>query len=266
MKNRITIAAALGALILPTVSFAKESEGTRLAISQGISTPNTTSPVNLSHGFVPTNPAVAGSLNGVQVSLEYGTTDENNRKNSTAGVELGVGTGSVGIAAGYLKSDCNGCDGRAAGIVGVSLDSFSIGFGFGEDKNYSVGAVLNPKGEHRFGLVGSLSDSDQVGADLQTYGVGYSYHSGAFILSVDASKRKFETSSAADDIVIITPGLQVKADWISLMVSHDLYTNNEAKTFTDNTWFGIGIGDADKHLAIYHDYFHEWSLVGTLSF
>ncbi len=262
---------ALSFLSLPSLVFAAgagKSEGLRLAVSQGISSPNNTSPVNLSHGFVRVNPAVAGSLSGVNLSVEYGSTTTNNQKSTTTGAEIGAGNGKFGIALGSIKSDCSSCESRESGILGFSLDSFSVGLGFQKDKNYSLGLIINPTGTHRFGLVANAYDSPNDGEDVQAYGLGYSYFTDSVVFTVDASKRKTQTPNPDpnDDVILVTPGLEIRADWVSLSVSHDAYTNNKLSTYTNNTWYGIGFGSKDLHLAVYHDYFHEWSAVGTFFF
>jgi hypothetical protein len=222
--------------------------------------------VNLDHGFVPTDPAVAGTLNGVSLSLEHGATDENNQKSSTSGAEIEAGNGSVGIALGYLKRDCEACKGRTAGMLGASMDSFAFGLGYYEEDTYSAGILINPKGTHRVGLVASGFDSENDGQDVRAYGLGYSYNAQSLTFALDASKRTNETEQPTDKVVLITPGLQVRVSHLALSVSHDFYTNNEAKTYTDKTWYGVGFGSSNLHLAIYHDYFHEWAAVGTIWF
>lgn len=237
----------------------------RIAVSQGISSPATTSPVNYSNGFVTTNPSVASKLSGPQLSLEYDTgEDSSNNDRSGMGVELGYGNGQVGAIAGYYDRDCTNCEGRWGGMIGVGSGSFSFGVGYREENSYSLGLLMGGSGGHRFGATADLVKVDS-GNDVSSVGVGYSYLGNSWIFAVDASKRE-QKRATTNDVILVTPGLLIQANSLSVSVSYDLYTNDENDAFEDQIWFGIGFGSDRFHLSVYHDYVNDWSLVGSLSF
>lgn len=244
----------------------------RLAVSQGISSPTVTSPVNFSHGFTYTNAAAASQLNDISLSLEADTSEEEdssrNRSDDTGyGAELGVGTGNAGIALGYYTRDCEDCDGRFGGIAGVGGDTVAVGVGFREEDNYSAGFLFNPKGRHRFGLAADMFNSDLDDADVRSYGAGYSYVGNSFVFAVDASKKDFDgPTNSREDVIMITPGLEVHSDWLALSVSYDNYLSDDNDIYDDDIWFGVGIQGKDWNLAIYHDYVNEWSTALTFWF
>ncbi|HRO67650.1 MAG TPA: hypothetical protein PL182_08815 [Pseudobdellovibrionaceae bacterium] len=241
------------------------SNGNRLSVSQGISSPASTSPVNYSSGFTATNPSVASRLTGPQISIEYDKGDDDAGNDSSAvGAELGLGNGQVGAVLGYYDRDCTNCDGRWGGMIGVNTGSFSFGVGYREEKHYSLGALFGGNGNHRFGLTADLTEEDS-GNDVTAYGAGYSYLGGSWVFAVDASKRD-QKGSVSNDVVLVTPGLMIQADWLAVSVSYDVYTNDKDDVFDDEVWFGVGIGGDKAHLAIYHDYVNDWALVGTFSF
>lgn len=236
-----------------------------LSVGQGISSPALTSPVNYSKGFTATNASVASRLNGPQVSIEYDKGDDSAGNDSSGvGGELGFGNGKVGAMLGYYDRDCTNCDGRWGGIVGVDTGSFSFGVGYREKKQYSLGALIGGNGSNRFGITADFTDQDS-GNDVTAYGIGYSYLGGSWTFAVDASKRD-QKGAASNDVILVTPGLMIQADWLTVSVSYDVYTNDKDDVFDDQVWFGVGIGGDRAHLAIYHDYVNEWALVGTFSF
>lgn len=238
-----------------------------LAVGQGISSPALSSPVNYSNGFTTENAAVASQLASPMLSLEYDTGDNNGSDVSGFGGELGIGNGQMGLIVGTYKRDCDNCENRTGAIAGFNFGAASIGVGYREDNQYSVGALFGVGGPHRVGLTADMTSGSGNDPDLTTYGVGYSYLGNQWIFAVDASKRDLENGGSANDILMITPGLLVQAnDWLGLSVSYDLYTNDENDVFDDQLWVGLGLGRDRFNLAIYHDYVNEWSVVGTIRF
>ncbi|XGC79973.1 hypothetical protein ACES2L_11600 [Bdellovibrio bacteriovorus] len=253
-------------VLLSSRAFAK-SESNTLAVGQGIAAPAVTSPINYSNGFTHENPAVAATLSGGQLSLEYDTGKDNDENNQSGlGVELGYGNGNAGAMAGYYKRDCEGCEGRAGGILGVGTSSFAFGIGYREENSYSAGLLFNQSGSHRFGITADFEDVEAEGQDLRTMGVGYAYQGNSFTFVVDASKRDDEAGGTNNDVVLVTPGLLVDVDKIAVSISYDMYLNDESEVYEDDVWFGVAIKGSLGQLIIYHDYVNNWALVGALSF
>lgn len=258
MKTKILIR---GVFFLPCAlvlsgspqSFAASTvRATKVAVSQGISSPAITTPVNFSHGFLYTNPAVAPDFVRPYVSTE-GTAGNGN---SDYGAELGLGNGSSGLAVGYLKNEC--CDGgRFGAIGGFGTNIFAAGLGFHENTTYSAGIIFKPKSAHRVGLAADIQGS---GSNAISVGAGYSYHTSSVIFALDASRR----SAGGRSDILVTPGLEVMADIFSLSVSYDAYIPEGGRRNDDQIWFGLGIGGESLHFALYHDYRNDWS--GALTF
>jgi hypothetical protein len=182
------------------------------------------------------------------------------------GAEFAAGTGQAGIALGYYDRDCEGCDGRAGGIAGLSFSSFSLGVGYREEDHYSLGLLVNQKGKHRFGFVFDSESSDLPDSDIQSYGAGYSYQGNGFVFALDASKRSTDSSTDNDDLIRVTPGLEVHAQKWALSVSYDGAINDDADAFDENIWFGVGYRSSGFQLSFYHDYVNEWSLALSILF
>lgn len=264
MKNLILVSFLF--LITHTSWARSGSEMPTLAVSQGISSPAITSPVNYSKGFTHVNSAVAASLTTGQISLEYDTGDDDSgKKNSGFGAELGYGNGTAGAMAGYYDRDCNNCDGKFGGLLGIAASSFSFGVGYREDDNYSAGLLINQNGNNRFGITAEFKDGKDTEKDLKSYGVGYSYNANTWIFALDASKQDQE-DNINNDIIQVTPGLLVNIDWLSVSVSYDMYLNDKNDIKDDKAWFGAGFRSSKAQLAIYHDYINDWSFVGTFWF
>lgn len=254
-----------GALCLVTMAaFGFQAEaasraGQKVAVSQGISSPTITSPVNFSHGLTYNNSAVAAQLQGVHITGEL-------TNNSGFGGEAGLGNGSAGISLGYFKPNCGSCNGRFGGIAGLGGARVAGGIGFREGDIYSAGVLLNPNGLHRFGAALDFQSSPLVSGDLTSYGIGYSYAANAFTFALDASRRDGDGPRTSNGVMMITPGLEVHNDWLALSVSYDLYANDNNGVFDDGIWIGGGINGERWNLALYYDYFSEWSGVATFWF
>jgi hypothetical protein len=243
------------ALFLPELGRAapgSESKGaaTRVAVSQGISSPTITTPVNFSHGYLYSNAAGAADFSGGYASAELAT------GNDVTGVggEAGFGNGNAGVAAGYFKD--GGSNGRFGAIGGLGTASVSGGLGYHESGTYSLGMIFQPKGTHRFGLAADLHGE---GGGATSLGAGYSYHSNSFIFAIDASRRSLNGNSNT----MITPGLELMADIFALSVSYDVFVNGSHREHNDQIWFGLGIGTKKVHIAVYHDYVNDWSAALT---
>jgi hypothetical protein len=237
----------------------------KLAVGQGIAAPIQMTAVNFANGFTYSNAAVA-SLKAQPVLTLEGDSGEDSAGNNQTGIggEFSVGTGNAGIALGYYDQNCDGCDGRVGGIAGLSFSSFALGVGYREEDQYSLGLLINSKGAHRFGLVLDWQAGDVPDSDIQSYGVGYSYQGSGFVLALDASKRTTESTADNDDLIRITPGLEIHAQKWALSVSYDGAINDDSDTFDDDVWFGVGYRGSGFQLSFYHDYVNEWSV--ALSF
>ncbi|MGE0632124.1 MAG: hypothetical protein AB7O96_06930, partial [Pseudobdellovibrionaceae bacterium] len=231
----------------------------------GISSPAVTSPINYSRGFTHENAAIAASLSGAQLSLEYDTGEDDNNTNKGYGAEIGYGNGNVGAMAGYYKRDCDNCEGRAGGLVGVGGSSFTFGIGYREENHYSIGLLMGQSGSNRIGIIGEFVDSEDDTQDMTSAGIGWSYNAKSWVFALDASKQTVENGQN-NDVVLVTPGLRVGADFLSISISYDMYTNDKNEVYDDHTWFGIGFKGNSGQLAIYHDYVNDWSLVGSFWF
>lgn len=253
-------------LLISSASWGK-SEGASLSVGQGIAAPAINNAINYSNGFAHQNPAVAASLNGAQVSLEYdsGGKDEST-KNSAVGAELGYGNGTAGAAIGYYDRDCQDCEGRFGGLLGVGSSNFAFGIGYREENSYSAGFLINQSGSHSFGITADFTDAETEGQDLRTAGIGYAYHGSSFIFALDASKRDDEAGGDNNKIIAVTPGLLVDINKIAVSISYDMYVNDENKLYEDDVWFGVGIKGNSGQLSIYKDYVNDWAIVGTLGF
>ena len=263
----LLITIAVFNLLFACRSLAKGTEAPFVALGQGIGVPAITSPINYSNGFTYTNAAVARSYDGIQLSLEYDTNDdENDNDSSGSGAEFGIGTGNIGLGVGYYKRDCENCEGTTGAILGFGLSSFSFGIGYHEEDNYSLGFIFNPNGQHRLGLTVDLYQGPNEDDDIQSYGVGYGYIGNDYIFSLDASKRAHELKQDSDEIIKVTPGIELQAQNAALSVSYDTYVNDDNESHEDQVWFGGGFRFSSGSFTLYHDYVHEWSFVLALNF
>jgi hypothetical protein len=246
-----------------------ETTANHLAIGQGVSSPTLTSTINFSSGYTDENPVGVIYQDGLRLTGEY---DQNGTK--AYGGELGYGKKSWGIAGGYRKRDCNNCEGDAAGAVALSIGDVGFGIRFAEDL-YAVGLLFNSHGKHRLGFMAELHDSDGSNNNITSFGAGYSYINNQITLTIDASKRTYESTAIRDDTVLVTPGLMLRADILQVSVNDRITvnntTNNTAPRTTTNDpqhdfWFGIGVGDKNWHIAAYSDYVNEFALAASLFF
>ncbi|MCC2679811.1 MAG: hypothetical protein K0R29_2387 [Pseudobdellovibrio sp.] len=242
----------------------KDSGYTVLAISQGISMPAITTPVNWGHGFTYNNSAVARNYDGALLSVEY----DQNENAKGYGAELGVGTGNVGLGIGYYKNDCDNCDGRVGAIAGFGMgrDS-SFGIGYREEKTYSAGLLFGLGSSGQLGIAVDFRDNEDKNLKTYSYGIGYAYSSNSFKFAIDASKQEDGDSSTDNSLIMLTPGLMVDGGVVRLGISFDTYLNDKNETHEDKAWFGIGFGNNSKwNLNIYKDYSAEYSAALTFWF
>lgn len=244
------------------------AQSNRLAIGQGISSPTLTSTINYSNGYTNENPVGVAYQTTMRLTGEYFTgNDSNNNDNDGIGAELGVGNGSLGFAVGYLDTDCNNCEAVTAGALAGIWSGIGLGIRFEEDIS-TVGLLLNAQGAHRLGLMAELNEVEGDLNDITRYGVGYSYVSSQYTLTVDASKRDYEDPNTNDDVILVTPGIALHFSMLSLSVSYDTYVNDEDNSNNDNDlWWGLGISPSSNfHLAIYGDYVREIAVAGSFFF
>lgn len=251
---------------------ASKSDVNKVAVGQGISSPAVTVPVNFRNGFTYQNSAVAASLSGVQLSLEYATDSEEkngNPKQSGYGAEVGVGNGKAGLIAGYYKNDCDNCDGRIGAIGGMNFSKVGIGLGFREKDTISGGFLFNPQGQHRVGVTVDTFNKDASGNDYKgmNYGIGYSFDAKNWLFALDASKVDGDAFTSDDKKLIkVTPGFQVKAKFVTLAVSYDMYLNDDNDLKEDQVWGGIGFGNDRVQFAAYYKYVNDYSAALTFWF
>jgi hypothetical protein len=254
-------------LTLSQAAFGVASQrGTNLiAVGQGISSPTMTSTVNFSSGYTAESPIGTIYQNGGRVTGEY----DRNSSSDAIGAEVGYGAASWGIAGGYRKPNCNGCDGNGAGALGIDLGPLAVGFRFGKDL-YSAAALVNPQGMHRFGLMAELNQSTS-NAKVTAYGAGYSYVGQKVTFTIDGSTKTYEDSTVNDKRILVTPGFMFRADSFQFTVNDRITLNrdksNAAQNGDDNEiWFGGGIGGDKFHLALYSHYFNDFAAAGTFFF
>ena len=240
------------------------------AISQGIVFPTSTSTINFSNGFTNENPVGAHYQEKARVSLMADFGDDSN--NSGSGFEAGYANKSIGFAVGHYTRENS--DGRTAGAFAFSIAQIAFGFRFEEDFS-TLGAVINPDGKFRIGVVTEIDsredknsdDDDLDDIDIQAYGIGVAYIGSSFRLALDASQRDINNNSYDDDneVIMVSPGFGVGSDKLEISITHDTFINlPDNYEVDDNTWFGIAFHGIDFHLAVYNDYVNEWS--ASLSF
>lgn len=254
-------------LALSPSAFGAQSQRSEnlIAIGQGVSSPTLTSTVNFTSGYTAESPLGTLYQNGARVTGEY----DRNDSSDAVGGEIGYGAATWGIAAGYRKPNCNGCDGTGAADLGLDVSNIGVGIRFAKDL-YSVAVLFNPQGMHRFGLMAELNQSAS-NSKVNAYGVGYSYVASQFTATIDASTRTFQNSAIDDKRILITPGLMFRADIVQLTLNDKITLNhdksNASQTGNDNElWFGVGFGGEKLHIALYSHYFNDFAVAGSIFF
>lgn len=202
------------------------------------------------------------------ISLEGSTTSSNGNNSTAMGFELGLGNKNFGVDVGYFKNNCDGCDGRFAAAAGYNSGSIAMGIGYREKSTYSLGILLNPEGQHRFGVTADLVDNTAPATDVKHFGLGYSYVGESVGFALDASKQVNSPELPSDKIIVVSPGVMLKADKFALSVSYDNYINDDTKLYESKAWVGFGFGGAstDMHFAVYKDYGADWTVVWSFFF
>lgn len=243
-----------------------------IAVSQGISSPNATTPVNWASGFGYENAAAASLLSGVTVSLQYETgKDSANNTNTGSGAELGFGAQNFGIVGGYYKPEYPANtqnDGTWGAKLGFNVGGIAVGLGYHDKKTYSAGLLFNATGAHRVGVIYDLHDKDGAIDQWSTFGLGYTYDAKQWMFAVDASKR--EGDSVVDkDIIKVTPGFLLNAtEHIAASVSYDIYLEDKNDLYkdTDKAWGGIAVHGDMAQIAAYYNYNNDWKAAATFWF
>lgn len=250
---------------------ATSNQANIIAIGQGISSPSLTSTVNYSSGYTNESPVGVIYQNSVRASIQYDTDDDGNTSNTGRagyGGELGYGTGTAGLAAGYYTRDCTNCEGRWAGSAAVAIADVGVGLRYQKDL-YTASLLFNPSGAHRVGLIAEGNNGNGAGNNLKSYGVGYSYVASQWTFTIDASKRDYEDKTVYAERLLVTPGVMVRADFLQISLNDKITLkdreigSNEDKT-KHEFWFGIGVGNDKIHLAGYSNYVNDVAL--SLSF
>ena len=243
-----------------------------ISVGQGISSPGTTTPINLYDGFTYENSAAASYLKKPQLTGEY--TMDSDPKIEYAGAEFGLGTSKSGVIVGYHKQmTCEGiesdlCDGLFGIKAGMNTEDYAVGIGYRSKSTYSLGVIFNPFSKSRFGItVDSRGETDRL-EKMTAFGLGYSYESGNLIFALDASKKDTEgASSEANGVIKVTPGILYQSMSFSASMSYDVYVNDKDKIYDDNEklTFGLGLRTEKLQLAIYRNFLYEadWSIALT---
>lgn len=262
--NSVKLFICTAFLFIPPFSLASERPAHLLGVGQGISSPSVTSVINFSSGFTSESPIGLIYQDGFRITGQY----EKNGSD-TFGGELAYGGRGWGIGAGYRKSDCDNCEGDGVAALGVSIgNALGLGIRF-EEGLYAVGMMLNPTGQHRLGLMTELNDPEGEENNISSFGVGYSYMTPQVTLTVDASKRDYENELINDDVILLSPGISIRADVLQVSVNYRMYLNEgdiSSNAFDDGAWFGVGFGDRTYHIAVYSDYVSDLALNGSWFF
>lgn len=229
----------------------------RLAVGQGISTPERSSPVNIAPGFVFQNPAVAADNRRPQITIE----GENGKVNKGLGGEIELGTGTYGLGAGYYKNCAEKGCGRFGAIAAYSLDFVSLGAGYHENAVYSAGLVVGRKGPHRLGFVADFHGPTAAAAKGTTLGAGYTY------ASPDNYSFTFDASRAERGGVTTTqlsPGIYASTKALAVSVNYKYHLGQDKDSYENKLWIGAALSDGDFTLAVYKDLQNAWTAAFTV--
>jgi hypothetical protein len=247
---------------------AQDNSANLIAVGEGVSSPTLTSTINFSSGYTSESPLGVIYQNSIRLTGEY---DQNG--NEAYGAELGYGGGWWGVAGGYRKRDCEGCEGKGAGAIAVS----GMGIGFGirfEEDIYAAAFIFNPLGTHRVGIMGEFTEGteDAEDAEITAVGVGYSYVGSQFTFTLDASGKATKDDELRDELLSVTPGLMVRASFLQVSVNDRIRFKDKDDTSSDDDdtehdfWLGAGIGASWGHVAVYSDYVNELAVAVSLFF
>lgn len=264
MRNKKLFLFTLGMFfVIRNEAWANGSAENLTAIGQGISSPAATSSVNYTDGYTPENPNGVLYQNGGRLSLQY---DQNNSgQSNNVGAELGYGSDKWGMALGYRKNNCSGCEGRVAANVALNIDDTGVGLRVQEDA-YALGVLFGLTGSNRFGVVLGLDETGGTGNKISTYGLGYSYVAKSFTLTLDASRRNHQDTTQNSNITLVTPGISVRAEPVEISLNDRIVIDDNNKTTTHQAWFGLGVNQKSWHLVGYSDYVNDIALVLSFFF
>ena len=238
-----------------------KSQTNQLAVSQGISSPTTTHLNLFSNGFTYDNPVAASYQQGYHVTGSLDGADS-----TSFGLDMGIGDGQYGFAAGVYSNGCEGCESFVRGTLGAIWGGFGIGFGV-QDGYYSMGMLFNPHGLHRVGFIGEFEDPDGLNNNRSSFGLGYSYILPQFTFSMDLSKQVLENDLIEDSALLWTPGIAVRVDIFSVSLSYDVFLNDIGNRFSDQVWFGIGVKPfSNFEFKFYGEYIDRWNIQATWFF
>ena len=258
MLNSLKFQLLLVVSLFNPSTFAAGSDAQRLAVSQGVSSADSSTLINWRSGFTFQNPSAVAQLNSPQISLQYDTNEDTDDKG--LGAELGFGNGTLGIGVGVYKRDCTNCEESTGVVIGYNSGSWSFGIGLREDDQYSVGLNFEISGPHQLGFVFDTLNSDLNTEDVDSYGLGYRFEGSGFLFALDASKRADKDNNTNDDIIQITPGILIETNQFALSVSYDSYTNDDNDTYEDEAWIGLGYNANEWNLNLYKDFIGDWAL------
>ncbi len=232
----------------------------KIGISQGVSSPSSTSTINFSNGFTIENPVGVLYQEGIRLTGQF-----TNGNSTTIGGEAGIANKRFGAAVGVTTYDCDGCDSRASLAVGGEFRGIGFGLRFGESL-YGLGVLVNPHGQHRIGFVADVNNGDDV--TISSFAAGYSYVSQSFTFSVDASNATFDDDNIEDTLILLTPGLAFNIEFITISVSYDIRLNDDNNTSSDNDlWFGVGIAPSDSwNVMVYSEYANDIAVAASFYF
>jgi hypothetical protein len=195
--------------------------------------------------------------------LEYDQNDSGSSNNM--GVELGYGSRKWGLAVGYIKNNCQNCDGRWAGDIAVALGDVGVGARV-QDKVYELGFLIGISDKHRWGINLGLDENGGTGNKVNSIGLGYSFVSSNFTLTLDASRRFYEDKSQNSEVSIVTPGLTITGGALEISVNDRVTIDNKNKTQQQDFWFGLGVDQKSWHLVGYSDYVNDIAFVLSFFF
>ena len=241
-----------------------QQSGARLnqvAVGQGISSPALTHTSLFSNGFTFENPI------GVSYQDQYRLTGAlDGADSSSFGAEFGVGDTKYGFAVGAYSNGCDGCESYIRGTMSAIWGWFGLGFGVQEDL-YTVGIMIDPESEHRFGIVGEFEDPNAINDARGALGLGYAYVITQFTFALDLSYQWFEDTQLFDNSMVVTPGFVVRVDMFSLSLNYDVHLDDDQNQYADQVWVGVSARPFKNwEFTFYGEYVDRWTLMTSWSF
>lgn len=248
----------LSFLILCFSLFATPAKENRLAIGQGVASPNVTSLVNVSRGYTPENPAGVLYQGGFIGNIQYVRNGD-----ADTGFELGYSSKSWGASAGLYSDGCDACESVVAGAIGFELaKSVWMGLRYEDESLYGLGFMFNPEGHHRGGLVLEYDEIEGPENDIYNIGLGYAYVSNKNTFALEYSLQELENPSATNEIKVLSPSFSRREGKLQISIGYEMRQGDPSDN-TDSFWMGAGFSGKSWHLALYSAYKKEMML--TLS-